>query len=81
MGLALTSATHISESPEDIIVDDQRPRESVDQDVKIERRRAGRVDYSNPALIRMMRGTYEAAVHELVVRELPDLVSGGDRAR
>lgn len=46
------------------MVDERRPRESVDRDVKTDRRRPGRLEYSNPALIRMMRGTYDAAIHE-----------------
>lgn len=61
----LAGMTNISESPEDIMVDERRQRESLDREVKADRRRPGRVEYSNAALIRMMRGTYGATIHEL----------------
>lgn len=47
------------------MVDETSPNERPDQDVKIDRRRPGRKEYSNPALIRMMRGTYDATLHEV----------------
>lgn len=47
------------------MVDKKSPEERPDQDVKTDRRRPGRVEYSNPALIRIMRGTYDAALHEI----------------
>lgn len=47
------------------MVDERSQQENPERDVKTDRRRPGRVAYSNPALIRMMRGTYDATIHEL----------------
>ena len=45
--------------------DERSPQRRLDHDVKTDRRRPGRIKYSSPALIRMLRGTYDAALDEL----------------
>lgn len=47
------------------MVDELSPQRGAEHDVKPDRRRPGRVAHANPALIRMLRSTYDAAVHEL----------------
>lgn len=46
------------------MTDERSPRRNPDHELKTDRRRPGRVEYANPVLIRMLRGTYDAALHE-----------------
>jgi hypothetical protein len=45
-------------------VEDRNLNQDLDHDVKIERRRPGRIDYKHAGLIRLFRGSYDSKVNQ-----------------